>query len=349
MRIVRLIAIVVVAFWRSVLRRLRSGPVVATWSWRMTVTRDVLHDVIAGLQSPAHPGDADVAVSTPRIDAKAQAPVPRRLRRVISRVDDVLAGVPCERLVRAGRTDGVLLYLHGGGYVMGSPGTHRHLVSELAWAARVDAVVPDYRLAPAHPFPAAVDDAVAVYRALLDAGTAPSRIVVAGDSAGGGLTMALLLRLRDDDVPLPAAAVCLSPYVNLLLDGATMTSNLPTDYLPLGQGDVDLAGWYLDGADPMNPYASPLYADLAGLPPVLVFAGGREVLLDDCRALAARLRDVGNDVVYREYEEMFHVWPAIVPSERDSLLCVDEFGAFVADALRAAAADATAGAATVDR
>ena len=336
MRVVRLIGLVVAAIVRSVLQRLRQGPADPSWSWRMTVTRDVLHDVIAGLQSPAHPGPSAEASAAQRIDARAQAPVPRRLRPVISRVEDSLGGVPCERLLRAGRTDGTLLYLHGGGYVMGSPGTHRHLVSELAWSARVDAVVPDYRLAPVHPFPAAVDDAVAVYRALVASGTAPERIVVAGDSAGGGLTAALLLRLRDEGDQLPAAAVCFSPYVNLLLDGATMTSNLPTDYLPLGRGDVDIAEWYLDGADPKNPYASPLYADLAGLPPVLVFAGGREVLLDDCRAFAARLREAGNGVVYREYEHMFHVWPAIVPAERDSLLCVDEFGAFVDESLRAA-------------
>lgn len=335
MLVVRLVVLVTQAIVRSVVGRLRNGPADSTWSWRMTLTRDVLHDVIAGLQRRADVDEGLARGEGARLDARAQSPMPRRLRVVMERVDDELGGVPCERLVRAGHTDGVLLYLHGGGYVMGSPGTHRHLVAELAWAARTDAVVPDYRLAPAFPFPAAIDDAVAVYNSLLEADVAPERIVVAGDSAGGGLTMALLLRLRDEGSPLPAAAVCFSPYVNLCLDCATMTSNSRTDYLPLS--DTALSDWYLQGQDPRHPYASPVYADLSGLPPILVFAGGREVLLDDCRALSIRLREFGNKVVYREYEHMFHVWPAIVPRERDSMLCIDEFSRFVSDSLRTAA------------
>src|SRR5438552_1164232 len=196
-------------------------------------------------------------------------------------------GVPAEQVTVAG-ADGTrtILYLHGGGYCIGSPRTHREFAARLARAADATVVLIDYRLAPEHPFPAAAEDATAAYRWLLGRGQAPARLVVAGDSAGGGLTVATLVSLRDQGVVLPAAAVCLSPWVDLEASGESMTTKAGADPLIDREGLDQMAAHYLGGADARTPLASPLYADLAGLPPVLIQVGTAEVLLDDAVRLA---------------------------------------------------------------
>jgi len=245
-----------------------------------------------------------------------------------------LGGRPGEWIIRRG-SDGqltdlaVILYLHGGAYVSGSPASHRHFTSRVTWAAHTRTYVPDYRLAPEHPFPAAVDDAEAVYRALLDHGTEPTRLFLAGDSAGGGLACALLLRLRETSTPLPAGAVLFSPYTDLEHSGASMRVNAATDYLP-SIDDLRPNTEYLGAADPRNPLASPLYGDLTGLPPLLIFAGGREMVLDDSLRLADRARTAGVEVDLHVEPDMFHVWPAIVPDHPASLRALAHLAEWIA-------------------
>ncbi|HAJ36252.1 MAG TPA: hypothetical protein DCL15_11215, partial [Chloroflexi bacterium] len=202
----------------------------------------------------------------------------------------------------------VVLYLHGGGYVSGSPATHLAVTTQLAQAAGARLFALDYRLAPEHPFPAALEDAWAVYWWLLtEEHVAPAQIVVAGDSAGGGLTLALLLALRDAGMPLPAGAVGLSPWLDLTLSGATLTANAATDYL---NRDILRASaqMYSQGHVLDDPLLSPLYADLRGLPPLLLQAGGAEMLLDDSRRFAMRAHAAGVDVKLAIFPHMVHVW-----------------------------------------
>ncbi|SHL28125.1 alpha/beta hydrolase [Actinacidiphila paucisporea] len=201
----------------------------------------------------------------------------------------VLGGRPTLELEPAeahGR--GRLLYLHGGGYVIGSPDTHAGLVGELARRAGLRTMSVDYRLAPEHPFPAAVDDGLAAYRELLAAGTDPRDLVVAGDSAGGGLSIATLLAAREAGLPQPAAVVLFSPWVDLTLAGDSIRSKDGADPI-FTEADVRAyADLYVGAGDRAHPLASPLFADLTGLPPLLVQVGANEVLLDDAVRLAGR-------------------------------------------------------------
>ncbi|MFE2277988.1 alpha/beta hydrolase [Streptomyces sp. NPDC059454] len=183
---------------------------------------------------------------------------------------------------------GRLLYLHGGGYVVGSPDTHAGLVGELARRAGLRALSVDYRLAPEHPFPAAVDDGLAAYRELLAAGTDPRDLVMAGDSAGGGLTLATLLAAREAGLPQPAAVVVFSPWTDLTLSGESIRSKEDADPI-FTEADIRAyADLYVGTGDRTHPLASPVLADLTGLPPLLVQVGANEVLLDDAVRLAAR-------------------------------------------------------------
>ena len=168
--------------------------------------------------------------------------------------------------------------------------------------------MPDYRLAPEHPFPAAVEDALAAYRSLLDAGVAAKRIVIAGDSAGGGLAVSCLLAARDAGLPMPAAAACLSPWTDMTASGGSYQSKASVDVL-VSQGDLTRYGAaYLGAASPTAPLASPALADLEGLPPLLIQVGSEEVLLDDARLLAAKAEAAGVAVSLDEWPGMIHVW-----------------------------------------
>src|SRR5690242_12064108 len=175
----------------------------------------------------------------------------------------------------------LVLYLHGGGHVSGSPALYGDFTWRIAAATRARTVILDHRLAPEHPFPAALDDAVAAYRALLADGADPRRMAVMGESAGGGLVLSLLLRLRDQGVPLPAAAIAISPWTDLALTGRSLRLNAKADPMLRIDDAPRFASFYLNGADPRSPYASPLYGDPTGLPPTLIQVGSDEVLLDD--------------------------------------------------------------------
>jgi acetyl esterase/lipase len=239
-------------------------------------------------------------------------------------------GVPADWIESPGAdASRALLYLHGGGYVIGSVNTHRDLASRIARAAGVRALSVEYRLAPENPHPAAVEDSTAAYRWLLARGLEPGRVVLAGDSAGGGLVIATLLALRDAGDPLPAAGVCLSPWVDLEGTGESVSTRAELD--PLIDRDilVQMGQLYLGGLDPHTPLAAPLYADLAGLPPLLIQVGTAETLLDDAARLAEKANAAGVDVTLEPWEDMIHVWQifaAQLPEARDA---IDRIGDFI--------------------
>jgi len=223
-----------------------------------------------------------------------------------------------------------IYYLHGGGYVIGSVNTHKVLAYDLSKASGARVLSMDYRLAPEHPFPAGLEDAVAGYQWLLESGVKPEHVAIAGDSAGGGLTVATLLALRDRGIALPAAAVCFSPWVDLLGEGESMTSRAEVD--PMVQKEALL--WYTDlymaGGDPKDPLASPLYADLSGLPPTLIQVGDAETLLDDSTRLEAKMKATGVSVELEVWDRMIHVWQLFAPILSEGREAVAKAGAFIA-------------------
>jgi epsilon-lactone hydrolase len=239
-------------------------------------------------------------------------------------------GVKAEWITAPGAAaDRAVLYLHGGGYVMGSLKTHRDLMGRISRAAQARVLGLDYRLAPEHPFPAAVDDAVAGYRFLLAQGLRPARITVAGDSAGGGLTLATLVAARDAGLALPAAAVCLSPWVDFEGLGESMKTRLHVDPIASPQGTHLLAQAYLAGKNPRTPLAAPLYADLKGLPPLLIQVGDHEVLLDDSTRIADRARAAGVKVTLEIWPEMIHVWQLFASFLPEGQEAVEGVGKFI--------------------
>lgn len=225
--------------------------------------------------------------------------------------------------------DRVVLHLHGGAYILGSPRTHRGLAAALARTARARVLLPDYRLAPEHPFPAALDDAVATYRWLVhQRGVDPARVAVCGDSAGGGLALALLVRLRELGEPLPACYVGLSPWTDLAGTGASMQDNAARDPWLRAELTPLAAVAYAGDRSLDDPLVSPLYADLTGLPPMLVHAGDHEILLDDARRTVARAREAGVVADLGVFDGLWHVFQAFpgIPESRWSLR---EIGAFI--------------------
>lgn len=238
-------------------------------------------------------------------------------------------GVSAEWSVAAGVDEAkVVLYVHGGGYVMGSAGSHRDVTGRLSKAAGARVLSLNYRLAPEHPFPAPVDDAVAAYRWLLAQGISPGNIAVAGDSAGGGLAIATLLALRDAGEPLPAAGIGISPWVDMEGTGESMTTRAAVDPVVQKEGLLGMAKLYLGDADPKNPLAAPLHADLAGLPPLLLQVGDAETLLDDSTRLAERARAAGVTVTLKVWDEMPHVWHLFAPILPEGRQAIDEIGSF---------------------
>ena len=225
--------------------------------------------------------------------------------------------------------DAVLLYLHGGGFVIGSLDSHRHLVSEAGRAAKALTLALDYRLAPEQPFPAAVEDAVAGYRFLLARGYKPERVAIAGDSAGGGLVVSAMIAIRDAGLPQPACGWCISPWVDLEALGETMSTKASADPTVQKAGILDMARLYLNGADPRLPLAAPIYANLAGLAPLLIQVGAMETLLDDAIRLAkiAGASDVRVDL--QIWPEMIHVWHLFHPELKAGLRAIEQGGSFV--------------------
>lgn len=228
----------------------------------------------------------------------------------------------------------VILYLHGGGYVLCSLDSHRHLVAEVGRAARTRTLAIDYRLAPEHPFPAPVEDTIAAYRYLLDSGLKPAGIALAGDSAGGGLVVAALLAIREAGLPLPACGWCISPWVDMEALGQSFTDRAETDPTVQRATIQMMAGLYLAGADPKHPHASPIHGDLRGLPPLLIQVGSAETLLDDSTALARKAGIADVPVELQIWPEMIHIWHIFFPMLAAGRRAIASGGSFVRSALK---------------
>lgn len=243
---------------------------------------------------------------------------------------DLAEGVPVEWSFAPG-TDPtrVLLYFHGGGYCSGSISSHRAMVVEAGRAARIRTLAVGYRLAPEHPFPAALEDALTAYRFLLGQGIAPDRIALGGDSAGGGLSLALSIRLRDATLPMPGCMWLVSPWVDLAMTGESLVGKADID--PLIQKDYleELAGAYLAGHDRSDPLVSPLCADLSGLPPLLVQVGSAETLLDDATRLAAKAGAADVPVTLEIWPRMIHAWPLWASQLAEGRRALASAGAFI--------------------
>jgi len=254
------------------------------------------------------------------------SPVLRKLRFEAAAV----GGVPGEWFIPpAAASEPVVLYLHGGSFIYGSvKDTHRELIAREALAAGVRVFAPEYRLAPEHPFPSAVDDALAVYRGLLETGLPASRIVIAGESAGGNLAITTLLRARIGGLALPAGAVLVSPYVDQTARSGSMVENSRFDWAELH----DFERWteaYLAGHDPRDPFASPAHAELSGLPPLLIQVGGAEMLRDQVTEFAQRARAAGVHVDFAVYPDMIHNWHVLASMFQVSRDAIDQIGEFI--------------------
>ncbi len=223
----------------------------------------------------------------------------------------------------------VVLFLHGGGYISGSIASHRHMVAEAGRAAGARTLAPGYRLAPEHPFPAALDDALAAYRFLLDSGVAPARIALSGESAGGGLALATALSLREAGLPLPGCLWLSSPWVDLEMTGASMSAKASVDPLITRDYLSELARAYLAGADPAGPLVSPLHADLEGLPPMLIQVGSAETLLDDSLRLASVAADADVAVTLQVWPHMIHAWHLFYQQLAEGRASLASAGAFI--------------------
>lgn len=262
----------------------------------------------------------DLAVQRPLLDQLMTAhPLPDDVRTTLGSV----GGVPVVHVeLHGNRSDNVLLYLHGGAYALGSAAAAAGLAADLARRSGARAVSVDYRLAPEHPHPAAVDDAVTAYQTLLDSGVPAARLAVVGESAGAGLALATLLAARDAGLPQPSSAVLLSPWVDLTLSGASITGKATTDPALTADGLRRRAADYVAAGDPSLPLISPLFADLTGLPPLLIQVGSHEILLDDATRLAARAAADNVSVTLQATSGVPHVFQgfAAVLDEGDAAL-----------------------------
>jgi acetyl esterase/lipase len=239
-------------------------------------------------------------------------------------------GVPAEWLRAPGaQADRVMLYFHGGGYVVGSMRTHRTMLSHMSRASGLSVLGLDYRLAPENPFPAPVEDAIAAYRWLLHRGIEPGNIVLGGDSAGGGLVVSALVAIRYAGEPMPAAGVCISPWVDMEATGESFTTNAHVDPSVSRERILNIAKVYLAGKNPRAPLASPLYADLHELPPLLSMVGSIETLLDDARAITERAQAAGVEAVLEIWDDMPHVWTHFAPILPEGQQAVDRIGDFL--------------------
>jgi acetyl esterase/lipase len=230
---------------------------------------------------------------------------------------------------RDARDTATLLYFHGGGYVIGSAKGHRAIAAKFALGSKTRTLVFSYALAPEKPFPAALDNAIEAYQYLLSVKFEPSHIAFMGDSAGGGLCLATLLSLRERALPLPSAAVALSPWTDLKNTGKSLQSNLAADSLTWKDSWIDFSRYYIGDNDRENPLISPLYGDLHGLPPLLIYAGNDELLRDDSIRFAQKAREADVDTTLHVGEGMFHCYPACAPMFPEATAARDEICAFI--------------------
>ena len=222
-----------------------------------------------------------------------------------------------------------ILYIHGGGFVIGSSKSYHELMSRLAVSANAKALGLDYRRTPENTFPAPIEDIMSAYRWMLESDLEPKQIVIAGDSCGGGLSIAALISIRDEGLPQPACAACLSPWSNLECAGESMKENEELDFLVQQETLLEWAKIYLNGADPRSPLASTIHADLSGLAPVLIQTGGAEMLLTDAVQLEEKLKSAGNQVRLEVWEDMTHNWQMFAPILDKGQEAIDQVGSFI--------------------
>jgi monoterpene epsilon-lactone hydrolase len=295
-----------------------------------TMTVGQLDSLITLLRSRPAPAVQDVAQTRARFEKMGEL----LGRPADARCEPVKAGsVPAEWVDAPGCDPSrAVLFLHGGGYAIGSINTHRRLAYNVSAASGARVLLIDYRLAPEHPFPAAVDDTAEAWRWLLQQGFAPHRLAIAGDSAGGGLTIATLVNLRDRKLGLPGCAVAISPWVDLEGLGSSMTARAAADPMVQKDGLSWMAGLYLNGADPKTPLAAPLHAELGSLPPILIQVGTAETLFDDATRIAEKLHRAGVSVRLAAWPNMLHVFPLFAPILSEGGDGCAEIGAFIRNA-----------------
>jgi epsilon-lactone hydrolase len=322
------------AFWTMIravraavkVRRRLKGPLRPSWdedyeTWAAVMHHYSKHSTLLPLSMQRN---APVAMA-----ARARQPLAVRFERVSA------GGVPAEWFRHPDwDPQRILFYLHGGGYSIGSIDSHRDLIVRLCQASSATGLAIDYRLAPEFPFPAQLDDALAAYRFLLDSGIQPDSLVIGGESAGGGLTLSTLISLRDAGDPLPAAALCISPWVDLEAVTDSIAKNSRFDYIGKRALDV-FARRFVKEHDLRHPLAAPLHAELAGLPPLLIQVGGAETLLDDALRLAERARAAGVDTRLEVWDDMIHAWHLFAGFFEPSRRAIEQAGEFVRQHLRA--------------
>ena len=242
---------------------------------------------------------------------------------------ETLAGIPCEvHLPEDAPSNRMILYFHGGGFALGSPTSHRNLVSRLAQSSSMRAISMDYRRSPEHPYPAAVEDTTQLYRYCLDQGIKPSNIVFCGDSAGGNLVFTTLLNLKEQGLPMPAAACAISPWCDLNMQGASIHANARRDLILTPDLLKQFADLYAPSAIRSQPLVSPVFGDLRGLPPLLVQVGSSEILLDDARMIADQARSAQVPVELEVWEDMQHVWHYSAFLLKDGQRAIERIGRF---------------------
>lgn len=307
---------------------MRAGPIdpmAASMSLNASLLRLFLRYAVKRFQDPDAPV-ADLRTMTDRLAFLFPSP-PRDARVARTKLGSRDALV----IDAAGADpDRAILYLHGGGYVTGTIEMYRDLAHRLSRAARARIYLVDYRLAPEHRFPAAVDDALDAYRALLDLGHPAARLAIAGDSAGGGLTFATLVSIRSAELPMPSGAWVMSPWTDLAYRGASLVTNRDADPMIRAEVIGSVAAWYLGTASPESPLASPLHAELHGLPATLVHVGSTEILLDDSTRIVERLRAHGGAAELRVFDDLPHVFHLFAPYVREARDAIDEAGRFLA-------------------
>ena len=287
-----------------------------------------LQKVINAIRSRPAPG-GDLSIEEQRAAMEAESTRQQLAQDVRCEPVDA-GGVPAEWVTTPESVEErVIHYLHGGGYVVGSISTNREIASRLARAAKARVLTIGYQLAPENPFPAAVEDSMTGYRWLLSRGVDPNRVVIAGDSAGGGLTVATLVALRNAGEPLPATAVAISPWADLECTGKSMSTRAEADPMVKRDDLLMVAGHYLGDTDPRTPLASPIHADLTGLPPLLIQVGTAEVLFDDATRLAEKAESAGVEVVLEPWEDMIHMWHSYAAMLPEGQQAIDHMGEFV--------------------
>jgi len=231
--------------------------------------------------------------------------------------------------------ENVVLYFHGGGYVFGSINTHKEFMSRISRVSNSRVLLIDYRRAPENPFPAALEDAITAYKWLIDSeGIKPENLIIGGESAGGGLTLATLLKLRDTGIPLPAAALVLSPWADLDMTGETIRTKARVDPLANPSDLFFLASLYVGEDDPKNPYISPLYGDLKGLSPMIIQVGSAEILLSDAERIAERAKAADVDVILDIWEDMIHMFQMFALWSPEGQKATEKLGKFIQKHLR---------------